>query len=326
MSSPFGVFSRYEEYRKRTVPDRILMRRIYGYAKTYRRNLAIGVGAIFLSALTGLLSPYLHKVAIDQIIQPRNLSGFIWWIPLFVFVTLSNYLFQYVQIFQMRIVGENVVAKLRDEMVSRLQVISLRYFSEGEIGRIMSRPINDANSVRIFLRMGLTSIIIDTASIIGSLIIIFVLNVKLALQAVAILPFAFCSALLLGRLSRSAHRKVLSSTGGLTSKIQENLSGMKVIKSFVQEEKAAKELDKVQDGNVKANLRAIRISASYMPVVQYMRVIGTILILWFGSLMVLSGEITIGTLVAFTEYQFLYFMPLMDLVMAFDQYQSAMAD
>ena len=325
MSSPFGVFSSYEESRKRTVPDRVLLRRIYRYAVSYRRNLAIGVSAILLSALTGLLSPYLHKVAIDQIIQPRNLSGFIWWVPLFIFVTLSNYLLQYTQIFQMRIIGENVVAKMRDEMISRLHVISLRYFSEGEIGRIMSRPINDANYVRMFLRMGLTSIIIDTASILGSFIIIFALNVKLALMAVAVLPLAVGLAWFLGRFSRTAHRRTLSSLSGLTAKMQENLSGMKVIKSFVQQGKAAKEFEEVQDRSVKANQRAVGISASYQPVVFCMRIIGTALILWFGSLMVMDGEITIGTLVAFIEYQFLYFMPLMDLVAVYDQYQSAMA-
>ena len=70
MSSPFGVFSRQEESRKRTVPDRVLLSRIYKYAKHYGRNLTIGVSTIILSALTGLASPYLHKIAIDQIIQP----------------------------------------------------------------------------------------------------------------------------------------------------------------------------------------------------------------------------------------------------------------
>ena len=326
MSSSYGVFStKFEESRKRTVPDRVLLARIYKYAKPYRRNLIIGAGAILIGSLTGLLSPYLHKVAIDQIILPGNLSGFFWWIPLFILVTLSNYLFQYIQVFQMRIVGEKVVAKMRDEMVSRLQVISLRYFSEGEIGRIMSRPINDANNVRIFLRIGLTSIIMDTASILGSFIIIFTLNVKLALTAVAILPFAVSLAWFLGRFSRAANRNALLSLAGLTAKIQENLAGMKVIKSFVQEENAAKEFEDVQDKNIKANLKAIRISASYQPIVLTMRIIGTALILWFGSLMALSGEITVGILVAFIEYQFSYFMPLMDLVAVYDQYQSAMA-
>ena len=326
MSSPFGVFStRLEDSRKRTVPDRTLIARVYQYARPYRRDLAIGVGAIILGSLTGLLSPYLHKVAIDQIIQPKKLAGFAWWIPLFIIVTLANYLFQYVQLFHMRIVGENVVANMRDEMISKLQVISLRYFSEGEIGRIMSRPINDANNVRIFLRMGLTSIIVDTASILGSFIIIFALNVKLALAAVAILPIAVGLAWFLGRFSRTAYRKAASSLAGLTAKMQENLSGMKVIKAFVQEEKSAKDFEEAINGTFKANLRAIRISASYQPLVLYMRIIGTALILYFGSLMVVSGEVTIGTLVAFTEYQFSYFMPVMDLVVVNDQYQSAMA-
>ena len=325
MSSPFGVFSRQEESRKRTVPDRVLLSRIYKYAKRYRRNLTIGVSTIVLSALTGLASPYLHKIAIDQIIQPGNLSAFIWWIPLFIIVTLGNYIFQYIQLYQIRLVGENVVADMRDQIMSKLQTISLRYFSQGEIGRIMSRPINDANNVRIFLRVGLTSIITDTASILGSIVIIFVLNVKLALVAVAVLPFAVILALLLGKMSRKAQRQVLSSVGGLTSKIQENLSGMKVIKSFVQENKAKTDFEGVQNENVAASIRAIGISSVYQPVVLTMRIIGTALILWFGALMAMNGEISLGTLVAFIEYQFQYFMPLIDLVTVYDQYQSAMA-
>jgi len=328
MSSPgsHGVFSaQQEESKKRTVSDRVLIGRVYQYAKEYRRNLVIGIITIILGSITGLFSPYLHKIAIDQIIVPKNLSGFVWWIPIFAFVTLMNYLFQYIQVFQMRIVGENVVAKMRDEMTSKLQMISLRYFSEGEIGRIMSRPINDANTVRIFLRIGLTSIILDTTSILGSFFIIFSLNVKLAMIAVAILPVAVVSSWFLGRFSRAAYRKSLSTLSGLTAKIQENLAGMRVIKSFVREEKSYQEFRETQDKNIAANMKALKISASYQPLIFFMRITGTALILWFGSLMVLSGEITLGTMVAFIEYQFQYFMPLMDLVTVYDQYQSAMA-
>jgi len=326
MSSGHGVFStRSEESKKRTTPDWVLIRRVYNYAKQYRRSLAIGVTTIILGALTGLVSPYLHKIAIDQIILPKNLAGFIWWIPVFAFVTLMNYVLQYVQVFQMRTVGENVVAKMRDEMISKLQKISLRYFSEGETGRIMSRPTNDANNVRIFLRMGLTSIITDTSSILGSFFIIFALNPKLALIAVAILPAALGFAWLLGKFSRTAYRSSLTTLAGLTAKMQENLSGMKVIKSFVREKKSYDEFLDTQNKNVKANLHATRVSATYQPFIFFMRIIGTALILWFGSLMVINGEITLGTIVAFIEYQFLYFMPLIDLTVVYDQYHSAMA-
>ena len=287
--------------------------------------MAIGVVAIVLSSLTGLASPYLHAIAIDDIILAMNLSGFIWWVPLFVVITLANYALQYVQVYQMRIVGENVVAKMRDDMMSKQQVISLRYFSEGEIGRIMSRLINDANTVRIFIRQGLTQILVDTTSILGSLIVVFLLNVKLATIAVVILPFAVVVGWFLGSYSRKAYRRSLSALAGLTGRIQEDLAGVRVIKSFVHEKKSRSQFEIKQDQAVDANLRAMKVSTLYSPSVMLMRIIGTALILWYGALMIRTGELTIGILVAFIEYQFAYFTPLMDLTTVYDQYQSAMA-
>ena len=326
MSSHYSVFStQYEESRKRKTSDRLIARKVYRYARDYRRNLGIGIAAIVLGSLTGLASPYLHAIAIDKIILAMNLSGFIWWVPLFVIVTLANYVLQYVQVFQMRIVGENVVAKMRDDMMAKQQVISLRYFSEGEIGRIMSRLINDANTVRIFIRQGLTQILVDTTSILGSLIVVFLLNVKLATIAVIILPFAVVIGWVLGSYSRKAYRRSLSALAGLTGRIQEDLAGIRVIKSFVHEKKAASQFEIKQDQTVQANLRAVKVSTLYSPTVMLMRIIGTALILWYGALMIRTGELTIGTLVAFIEYQFAYFVPLMDLTTVYDQYQSAMA-
>lgn len=317
--------TKYEESRKRKTADRLIARKVYRYAKNYRRNLATGVTAIVLGTLTGLVSPYLHAIAIDDIILPGKLSNFIWWVPVFVIVTVANYLLQYVQVYQMRIVGENVVAKMRDDMMARQQIISLRYFSEGETGRIMSRLINDANTVRIFIRQGLTQILVDTTSILGSLIVVFLLNAKLATIAVAILPFAVVVGWFLGSYSRRAYRRSLAALAGLTGRIQEDLAGIRVIKSFVHEKKAASQFERAQDKTVAANLRAVKISTLYAPTVMLMRIVGTALILWFGALMIRSGELTIGVLVAFIEYQFEYFVPLVDLTTVYDQYQSAMA-
>jgi ABC-type multidrug transport system fused ATPase/permease subunit len=326
LSTQYAVFSSsYEESSKRKSSDRSIIKKLWKYAKASHKNLVIGATAIILSTITGLVSPYLHAIAIDRIILANNLGGFIWWVPIFVIVTVANYFLQYVQVYQMRIVGEKVVAEMRDEMTSKQQVISLRYFSEGEIGRIMSRLINDAQSVRIFLRQGLTQILIDTTSILGALVVVFALNVKLATIAVSILPVAVIVGWFLGAYSRRAYRRTLSTLAGLTGKIQEDIAGMKVIKSFVREKEAAAQFESKQDRNVRANINAMKISTLFQPSVFFMRIIGTALILWFGALMVKSGEVTIGTLVAFTEYQFSYFTPLIDLTTVYDQYQSAMA-
>jgi len=303
----------------------MLIKRVYDYAQAHKRNLIIGVSATLLGALTGLAAPYMHAVAIDDIITPRNLSGFYWWVPLFVAIILGNYAFQYLQTYQMRIVGENVVAKMRDNMMEKLQVISLRYFSEGEAGRIISRPTNDANTVRIFLRLGLTSILVDVSSILGAFAVMFFLDLPLALLAISVLPIALALIWYLGKYSRSAYRRALITTSGLTGRLQEDLSGAKVTQAFAREKDAEKNFLQTQTENVKAQIKAILISASYTPFVIGLRLAGTAIILFFGAMAVLSGSLTLGILVAFTEYQFSYFMPLVDLVQMYDQYQGAMS-
>jgi ATP-binding cassette subfamily B protein len=326
VSSSYGTFStKQEERRKRTVPDRVLIRRVYEYAQAHRRNLIIGVSATITGALTGLASPYMHAIAIDRIITPKNLSGFIWWIPLFAAIILGNYLFQYIQTYQMRVVGEKVVAEMRDDMMEKLQVISLRYFSEGEAGRIISRPTNDANTVRIFLRLGLTSILVDVSSILGAFAIMFYLDLRLSLLAITVLPIAILLVWFLGKYSRAAYRRTLITTSGLTARMQEDLAGIKVTQAYAQEKETEKKFLKSQDENVKATIRAILIGSSYTPFVIGLRLIGTMIIVFYGVNAVLTGTITLGILVAFTEYQFAYFMPLVDLVTMYDQYQSAMS-
>ena len=321
-----------EETKKRSGSERTLWVRFYQYVKPYRKNLAIGAAAIIGSALTGLISPYLHMIAINNIITPAAQTGkssylaaFEWWVPLFVLVTGANYAFQYIQTYEMRYVGEKSVQKIKNESVEKLQEISLKYFSEGETGRIMSRPTTDSQQVRIFMRMGLTTMIMDAAQIIGSLVIIFFLDWRLALLAISILPIAVIMLWLLGGLSRRQYRRTLTNLAGLGAKIQENTAGMKIIKAFVKEDDAARGFNEINTKTVNSYKRTIFISNIYLPFVQVMRIVGTLLILSYGTVLVVHGAISLGLLAAFLEYQFSYFTPLTDILTAYDQYQSGMS-
>ena len=321
-----------EETKKRSGSERTLWVRFYQYVKPYRKNLTIGAVAIIGSALTGLISPYLHMIAINNIITPAAQTGkssylaaFEWWVPLFVLVTGANYAFQYIQTYEMRYVGEKSVQKIKNESVEKLQEISLKYFSEGETGRIMSRPTTDSQQVRIFMRMGLTTMIMDAAQIIGSLVIIFFLDWRLALLAVSILPIAVILLWLLGGWSRRQYRRTLTNLAGLGAKMQENTAGMKIIKAFVKEDDAARGFDEINTKTVNSYKRTIFISNIYLPFVQVMRIVGTLLILSYGTVLVVHGAISLGLLAAFLEYQFAYFTPLTDILTAYDQYQSGMS-
>jgi ABC-type multidrug transport system fused ATPase/permease subunit len=333
VTSDRSVFStKAEEAKRRVGSGKEVWSRFGKYLRPYRGSLTVGTLAIVGGALTGLVAPYLHAIAINDIITPAaetgsrvTLSGFVWWVPLFILVTACNYIFQHLQIYHMRVMGERSVQQLRNDSVAKLQEISLKYFAEGEIGRIMSRPTTDSQQVRIFIRMGLTALISDAAAILGSLVIIFFLNYKLALLATAILPVAVLLLWNLGGVSRRQYRISLANLAGLIAKMQESCSGMRVVKAFVQDEATIRGFDEANAKTVRAWKRTILISTGYLPIMQIMRVIGTVLILWYGTMLYMDGGISLGVLAAFLEYQFSYFIPLTTLLTAFDQYQSGTA-
>jgi ATP-binding cassette subfamily B multidrug efflux pump len=322
----FGVFSTIgEEQKKRNNKDRDLIFRLYKYALGNRRNFVLACMGLIANSAVTVLVPYMSKLVVDDIITPKDMAGFIWWIPVFLAITACYYYTQYVQTWQIRILGENTVARIRQDIMSRLQTISLRYFSEGETGRIIARPINDANNVRMFFRMGLTSIILNAGSLLFGIAIIFFLNVELALLAIVVLPMAAIATYYLGLLSRKYNRAAFLNTSGMISTMQESLSGMKVIKAFVQLDRFHKRFDDEQNKVVKQRILAVLVSSIYQPIAYAIRVTGTALLLWFGATMTINGQITLGTFIAFTTYQIMFFNPILALVQGYDQYQQAMS-
>jgi len=326
----FGAFSsRTEQEGKRTVSDFALLKRLFLYIRPFRRSLLLIIGTLATSSLCNTSIPYLHKVAIDQIIGGGSFEGFFWWIPLFVGVAVLNFVMQYQQQYLTAFVGENLISKLREDLVTRLQVLSLRYFAEGETGRVMSRVTNDAEALRMFFRTGIATVITDTVTIAGALVLMFYMSPQLTLVAIAMIPVILILTFVLGKFSRKAYRRTRTTIATVTSMTQESVAGMKVIQSFANEDNTMKAFDQAQEENVEANLHASKISLSYMPAIGSTRVLGTVLVLFFGSFLyqtgVLNAATQMGVLVAFLEYQMLLFFPLMTLSQLYVQYQAAMS-
>ena len=321
--------SQTEREGKRTVSDLTLLKRLFLYARPYHRSILLTIVALVISSLCNISTPYLHRIAIDQLIASGRFEGFLWWAPLFAGIAALNFAMQYLQLYLTAFVGENMISELREDMVTRLQVLSLRYFAEGETGRIMSRVTNDAEALRMFFRMGVATIITDIATIAGALVLMLQLSPQLSLAAIGTIPVTLVVTFVLGKSSRSAYRRTRTTIATVTSMTQESVAGMKVIQSFVKEDGTMKAFNEAQDENVEANLYASKISLSYMPAISSIRVLGTILILWFAALLyqnnLLSVTTQIGVLVAFLEYQMLLFFPLMTISQLYTQYQMAIA-
>ena len=329
MGGGHGAFGSETDRKKRTVSDLSLLRRLMTYARPYKSRLIVLIVSLVTSSLFNTLMPTLHKIAIDQIIEPVALDGFLWWVPIFIGVTVAIFITQYVQQYMTAFVGENMISNLRLDMVKQLQILSLRYFAEGETGRVMSRVTNDAEALRQFLRMGATSIVTDIVTLFGTLILMFLLNPQLSLVTLVTIPVVLVVTFVLGHFSRIAYRKTRVTIATVTAMTEESIAGMKIIQSFVKEDGTMKAFNEAQDQNVRANVGAVKISTSYMPVVSSLRILGTILIFLFGVELyqtgILSSTAQIGVMVAFVEYQMLIFQPLMNISNVYAQYQSAMS-
>ena len=321
--------SETEREGKRTVSDLALLKRLVIYAKPFQRQIAILVTALLTSSFCNISTPYLHSIAIDQIIGSGRFEGFLWWTPLFIGLMTLSFVMQYLQQYMTAYVGENIISAIRYEMVSRLQVLSLRYFAEGETGRVISRVTNDAEALRNFFRLGVGTVITDVATVVGALALMLLLNPQLSLVTLATIPIILTITFILGKYSRGAYRRTRATIATVTSMTEEAVSGMKVIQSFVKEDGTMNAFNKAQEDNVDANLHASRISLGYMPAISSLRVFGMILILWFASIFyqthVLNVETQLGVLVAFLEYQMLIFAPLADISQLYTQYHSAMS-
>lgn len=324
-----GAFGAQMEQRERKVSDLALLKRLMRYIRQYRSQLTIIITSVVIASLCNTMIPYLKKIAIDQIIGSGRFEDFYWWVPLFLGLSTLTYVMNYLQQYLMTFVGENIISELRENMMTRLQILSLRYFAEGETGRIMSRVTNDAEALRVFFRMGITIVFTDIATIAGALIMMLFLSPQLALITLTTIPVIIVLTLVLGNLSRKAFRRTRTTIATVTSLTQESVAGMKVIQSFTKEEGTMESFNMAQEENVEANLHATRVSVSYMPIASSTRILGTVLILWFAALLYRSGTLSvstqIGVLVAFLEYQMQLFLPIMTISSVYMQYQAAMA-
>jgi len=315
-----------EEKTSRKLPDRIIINRLYHYVRPYQNTVLALFAITVVHGMTHLVEPVMHLIVIDKIILPMNLNEFYWWAPAFLGITLIHYFAARNQQFLISKIGNNITTDLRTDLITHIQGISLRYFSEGETGRLMSRITNDVEVLTQFLAWrGAGSSINNLTAIFGTIIILSLLNWRLLLVTLAVSFFAVSLLGILGVFSRRMNRRIRVKMGGLTSNLQENIVGMKIVKSFQRETEILNSFDRANNEYFDANMKAARIASIMEPAVDWVRGLGVAVILFFSSLLVYSGQLTIGETVAFMEFTIEFYGPLRNLARIYDMYTSSMA-
>lgn len=314
-----------EETRTRKISDRALIARLLKYLLKYKRRFMITVVAVVIVSLTGLLPPYLLKVAIDNYIKNSDLAGLTFIAIILVGVYLVNWVSNYQRTYQMSWMGQNMVNELRKQLFSHLQELSFSFYDRSEAGEIISRVTNDTDTLSQIFVQGVVTLISDVLTLIGIVAIMLWLSIHLTLAAFSVMPplvllmFVFQSRL------RKAYRATRKKIAAVTSRFEESISGIREIQSFTREQDTMKGFRQANVENLQANVQAGKLFALLMPAVQIIGAVGTCVVLWFSGILTISGGITLGIVVAFLLYVNQFFGPLVDLTTFYNTLQSALS-
>ena len=312
--------------------DAKLARRILKYVRPYWKQVGLALLALVVSTLMAASTPLFLKYAIDNAILPREVlplaqryETLLLICAVFLAVRVVNFIANYAQTYLISWVGQHILYDLRSEIFAKLQRLHLGYFDRNPVGRLMTRITSDVDAINQFITGGLVGLIADFALIIGLMTFMLGLDWRLALVAFAIMPIFLAVTTWIRNGMRESYRAMRLRLAKVNASLQENLAGVQTTQLFGRERKNEAQFNLLSTDLRKAWVDIIQWFALFFPLVGFMGEITVALVLWYGGGQVIQQAITLGLLVAFTDYVRQLFQPLQDLSDKFNIFQAAMA-
>ncbi|HSF79841.1 MAG TPA: ABC transporter ATP-binding protein [Anaerolineales bacterium] len=314
-----------ESQRGGDVFNRRVLLRMLAYLKPYRWMMAAAFALTLAESSLTLLTPYLFKIAIDQHIATGDLPG-LTRVALWIGAAFAGLFFvSGGQRYLLSWVGQRVLANLRGELFRHLQRLSLGYHDTHIVGVSVSRLINDVAEINELLSQGVITLVGDFIVLAGIIVVMITMNPRLALFTFLVLPLMFLATYLFSRVARGAFRDTRSKVARVVGDLAEDISGMRAIQAFAQEQATQERFKQINIENRNAYIRAMSLSFIFLPSVEFLGMLATAIVLWFGGRAVTQGQVTLGVMVAFLTYVTRFFQPIQELSRLYTTLQSAMA-
>jgi subfamily B ATP-binding cassette protein MsbA len=287
-----------------------VLKRLYGYLKPYWRQLVLISMLLLVWTGLDLLPPLFQGAVVDRVIIEGDLSQLLPLIIGLIVVYAALQLVSAADLYLRHALGERFILDLRVRLYEYLQRLSLSYFERTSTGEIMSRITNDVNELENFVTHGSSLTLVDLLRLAGTSIVLLWLDWRLALVALLPVPLLAVALRLFNRRVRPIYRQVRDRLGDINARLQDNISGIRVIQAFGQERAALDRFLAESVAYYQARVRGIRIWSTFFPAIRLVASTGTVLVLAVGALLVVDGSMTLGTLVAFLAYTTALYQPI----------------
>ena len=302
-----------------------VLQRLFGYVRPYWKTLTITGVLLLLNTGLSLLPPLFQRGIVDQVIGARNISRLGGMIAALAGVYLLLWLTDTGEQYIRHALGARFIFDLRVRIYAYLQRLSLSFFERTSTGELMSRVANDVDAVEQFVTHGVILTLIDLLRLLGASAVLLVLEWRLALVVLALLPVMAVVLRRFNRLVRPIYRQTRDRLGDINARLQDNLAGIRVIQAFGQEESELERFRDVSGDYYEARVRTIRIWTTFFPALSFVTALGGAAVLGIGAWMVIGGQLSLGTLVAFTSYIVSFYDPVRRLTEVDNMFQQAIA-
>ena len=289
-------------------------------------RMALSVAAMTGMTLLGLVPPLLLRTLVDQVLGgPRRIDLLPVLIGALLAVQVGNAALAAAQLWLAHIVSYGFARQMRDQLYVHLQNLSLSFYDSRQTGELMSRVIGDVEEVRLFVEHGADALVSDALKLLGIAAVLIALNPPLALVALLPVPLMGLLMFRFARQVRPFHRDTRERLASVSGRLQDNLTGVRVIKAFSQEPREEGRFGSLVKDHHGSQLAALSVWGRYNPALAFLNGVGGVAVLGFGASLILAGRLTLGELFAFTAYVAMFYQPIRNLAQVNDTLQLALA-
>lgn len=287
--------------------------RLIAYLKPYKAKSMIVILLMILVMLCNVVNPYLLQQAIDVYVVNKDINGILLIGVILLVINIFAWIASKIRWTMISKITNNILVNIRHELYEHIQKLSFDFFDNRPVGKILARVVGDVNALKNLFNQSIQTLIPELLSLVCVAMAMFILNVKLAMACIILLPFLTIAMFYIEIHSRKRWEVFRNKRSNLNGFTHEDFSGIKVVQAFENEKNTEKNFRKMVKEQKEAFLNAVRLNDCFWPLVELSWGIGTLIVFAVGYRLILSGEIQVGKLIAFSMYTGMFWRPIMNL-------------
>ena len=295
--------------------------RLMSFAKGYKLKFSIAAISTISLAFVSAINPYIIGETVNDFVANQDISNLVYYIKILLTIVFAEVLLQFMFIYFANWVGQHIIRDIRAKVFRNINSFKMSYFDTTSVGKLVTRVVSDIETIANFFTQGVFMIISDILKMLVVIVVMFVMNWKLALVALVVLPILVYATKVFQVAIKATFQDVRNEIANLNGFVQERVTGMKILQLFTRESIEYQNFKKINNNHKKAHIKTVWYYSIFFPIAEILSSFAIGLIVWFGGYQILEGFTTLGAVIAFIKMSQMLFRPLRQIADKFNQLQ-----